>query len=114
MKAYQVKIEIKNSHPPIWRRCVIPSNFTFSQLSVVLNMIMGWSGSHLSDYEFRKQRISISEEKEDADFIWGGYQQFQSQDTYLRDFIEGEEWFTYTYDFGDPVGASYHVRKSSD
>jgi hypothetical protein len=101
MKAYQVKIEIKNSHPPIWRRCVIPSNFTFSQLSVVLNMIMGWSGSHLSDYEFRKQRISISEEKEDADFIWGGYQQFQSQDTYLRDFIEGEEWFTYTYDFGD-------------
>ena len=82
MKAYQVKIMIKNSHPPIWRRCIIPSDFTFSQLSVVLNMIMGWSGSHLSDYEFRKQRISISEESEDIDVVFWGYKQLQARNTY--------------------------------
>ena len=46
MKAYQFRIEIKNSKPPIWRRCIVPAGITFSQLSVVLDMVMGWSGYH--------------------------------------------------------------------
>ena len=53
MKAYQLKVSIKNSHPPIWRRCIVPAGITFSQLGVLLNEIMGWSGSHLFSFEFR-------------------------------------------------------------
>lgn len=30
MKAYQLKVQIKNSHPPIWRRVIVPSGITFS------------------------------------------------------------------------------------
>ncbi|HIZ74602.1 MAG TPA: plasmid pRiA4b ORF-3 family protein, partial [Candidatus Mediterraneibacter stercoravium] len=41
------KIPIKGSHPPIWRRCIIPAGITFSQLAVLLNEIMGWKGYHL-------------------------------------------------------------------
>ena len=47
MKAYQVKITVKGSHPPFWRRCIIPAGITFSQLAVLLNEIMGWKGYHL-------------------------------------------------------------------
>ena len=46
MKAYQMKIAIKNSHPPIWRRFIVPAGLSFSQLSIVLNGVMGWCGYH--------------------------------------------------------------------
>ena len=39
MKAYQMKIAIKNSHPPIWRRFIVPAGLSFSQLSIVLNEV---------------------------------------------------------------------------
>lgn len=52
MKAYQLKILIKNSKPPIWRRCIVPAGITFSQLSFILDNVMGWSGYHLSKFEF--------------------------------------------------------------
>lgn len=46
MKAFQLKIAIKNSKPPIWRRVIVPAGITFSQLSLILNEVMGWSGYH--------------------------------------------------------------------
>lgn len=42
MKAFQLKVMIKNSKPPIWRRVVVPSGITFSQLSMIFNEVMGW------------------------------------------------------------------------
>ena len=42
MKAYQLKVQIKESHPPIWRRVIVPAGLSFSQLSVLLNEVMGW------------------------------------------------------------------------
>ena len=54
MKAYQLKIMIKNSKPPIWRRVIVPAGLSFSQLELVLNESMGWAGSHLGSFEFKK------------------------------------------------------------
>ncbi|MDO4677688.1 MAG: plasmid pRiA4b ORF-3 family protein, partial [Eubacteriales bacterium] len=51
MKAYQLKIQIKNSHPPIWRRLIVPAGLSFSQLAVILNEAMGWCGYHLFCFE---------------------------------------------------------------
>ena len=41
MRAFQLKITIKKSKPPIWRRVIVPEGITFSQLSTVLNKAMG-------------------------------------------------------------------------
>ena len=65
MKAYQVKITVKGSHPPIWRRCIIPAGITFSQLAVLLNEIMGWKGYHLFAFQFQDMGICIEEIDED-------------------------------------------------
>ena len=103
MKAYQLKITIKDSKPPIWRRCIIPSGITFSQLSILINEIMGWSGYHLFNFEFYHSQIRVEEETEDSNCFgsFDGYDVAEASTSYINEYMENEEWFTYTYDFGD-------------
>ena len=99
MKAYQLKITIKNSHPPIWRRCVIPAGITFSQLGVLFNEIMGWKGYHLFSFEFRDYGIRVEELEEDYDDPY--YELEEAAETLIDPYMENTKWFTYCYDFGD-------------
>lgn len=99
MKAYQMKIMIKNSHPPIWRRCIVPARLTFSQLGFVLNEVMGWNGSHLFLFDFYHLGIQIEEDPEDLQ--WDDREIMDAIDTPIEPFMDEEDWFTYIYDFGD-------------
>jgi len=102
MKAYQFKIAIKNSHPPIWRRCIVPAGLTFSQLSMILNEIMGWSGYHLFEFEFYHLQLRITED--DGEFEEIGYDFYdfaEASATFINEYMEKQEWFTYIYDLGD-------------
>jgi hypothetical protein len=102
MKAYQLKIVIKNSKPSIWRRCIVPAGITFSQFSIILNKIMGWSSYHLSEFEFYHLELQLREEDEFDDFIpYGDFDLLDSSKTFINEYMEQQEWFTYTYDFGD-------------
>ena len=38
MRAFQLKIVIKNSHPPIWRRIILQEGITFLQLANIFNI----------------------------------------------------------------------------
>lgn len=97
-----MKIVIKNSKPPIWRRCIIPAGITFSQLSIILNKVMGWSGYHLSEYEFYHLQLQLREDDEINDFVplWD-FDLLDSSKIFINEYMEQQEWFTYTYDFGD-------------
>lgn len=101
MKAFQLKIAIKNSKPPIWRRIVVPAGITFSQLSIILNEAMGWSGYHLFDYEFYHLELRITEDAEEYAGGYGPFDYLEASTTYIREYLEENEWFTYTYDLGD-------------
>lgn len=102
MKAYQLKIQIKDSHPPIWRRVIVPAGLSFSQLSIVLNKVMGWCGYHLSSFEFYHLGIKIEEDAyEFEDIGYGDYELMDSSETMIDPYLDSEDWFTYTYDFGD-------------
>lgn len=70
MKAFQLKIVIKNSKPPIWRRLIVPAGITFSQLSMILNEAMGWCGDHLFEFEFYHLGLKVMEEADDFG-CWG-------------------------------------------
>jgi hypothetical protein len=51
MDVFQLKVTLKGTRPPIWRRLLVPSNLTLGQLHYVLQTAMGWTDSHL--HEFR-------------------------------------------------------------
>lgn len=112
MKAYQIKIAIKDSHPPIWRRAIIPAGLSFSQLSVILNEIMGWCGYHLSMFEFFHLKIQIEEEPEEC--FWSEYDKLDAAETRIDEFLDEEEWFTYLYDFGDGWSHRVTIEKRLD
>lgn len=99
MKAYQLKIMIKNSHPPIWRRFIVPARLTFSQLSFILNEVMGWCGGHLFQFEFYHLGIVVEEDPKDMD--WYDKEVLDAAETLIEPFMDSKDWFTYLYDFGD-------------
>lgn len=89
MKAYQMKIAIKDSHPPIWRRFIVPAGLSFSQLSVVLNEVMGWCGYHLSAFEFYYLWVRLEDEPEMDCF--GDFDVYDSAEHIIDSLMESEE-----------------------
>lgn len=94
-----MKIMVKHSHPPIWRRFIVPAGLTFSQLGYILNEVMGWYGGHLSQFDFYHLGIVVEENPEDMD--WYDREVLDATDTPIEPFMDEEDWFTYIYDFGD-------------
>ena len=91
----QLKITLKDSKPPIWRRILVEKNTTFERLHYIIQLTMGWSDSHLHDFEVNKQHISITDEESDADTV-------DSTSVRLENVVASEkDKFLYVYDFGD-------------
>ena len=47
MSAHEIKIELKDSEPLIWRRVVIPIEMTFEKLHIAIQLAMGWQDYNL-------------------------------------------------------------------
>ena len=47
---YQFKITLKRIRPPIWRRIQVPETYTFQDLHVAIQDVMGWEGYHLHEF----------------------------------------------------------------
>ena len=63
MGAYQLKIGIKGSKPPIWRRVTVPEQITFEQLHRIIQIVFQWSDSHLYQFLFRSQKLVVADPK---------------------------------------------------
>ena len=96
MKAYQFKISIVDAHPPLWRRCIVPTQLSLEQLGEAIQVMMGWSGSHLSSFRLPASHRMIYMNDE-----WTGETGDESMLGTLEEDLGSEKWFEYTYDFGD-------------
>jgi hypothetical protein len=48
---FQLKVTLRDSHPPIWRRVQVPKELTLERLHDVLQIVMGWTDSHLHQFK---------------------------------------------------------------
>jgi hypothetical protein len=92
---FQLKITLRDIKPPIWRRVLVPGDFTLYKLHQVIQAIFGWGGYHL--YEVEIGRESYGEPDPD------GMLESKNAKRYRLGQVVGGAGakFRYTYDFGD-------------
>lgn len=50
--SFSLKIQLRGiMKPPIWREVIIPANLTFYQLHDVIQILFGWDGSHIWQFQ---------------------------------------------------------------
>jgi hypothetical protein len=99
-RLYQFKITLLESQPPIWRRIQV-RNGTLDKLHLQIQTAMGWTNSHLHQFEIDGERHG------DPELIDDGFEDFECVDSTIRKISaivpkDGKRFqFTYEYDFGD-------------
>jgi len=125
MKAYQIKIELIDSQPLIWRRVIIPADVTFKRLHDTIQFYMDWWDYHLYEFEFPKEKLIVTNDEEcyeENKFYKKKYKKSkptkeedplgiidriiettirQPQTLKIDKYIEAYNTFEYVYDFGD-------------
>jgi hypothetical protein len=95
-KLYELHIELENIKPPIWRRVLVPGSIKLPKLHDLLQLVMGWTDSHLHSFEFDKKVFSVADADLDAlDML--------DEKKYTLESALGDALreFVYEYDFGD-------------
>ena len=138
-QATTVRITLRDSKPPIWRRVAVPSDITLGQLHEVIQIAMGWTNSHLHQFMLKDKslinrdpnviaRLSDEGRYDDIFAATRGIRVFVTKVTPFGDptEMEGEDEdaitlaevcpkvkskLTYEYDFGDGWEHTIEVQK---
>jgi len=85
---YLLKIQLLDIEPAIWRRFVVPASID------VIQIVMGWTDSHLHEFTIGNKRYTEYPESKEDGLVCGRYR--------LGDLIKQKgRTFSYLYDFGD-------------
>lgn len=96
---FQFKIELEGSSPKIWRRVVIPANYSFEKLHDIIQHSFGWENQHLAFFSpsgyGSKPVISVQEDNNFQEQV------ISSKVVLQKVFTKEKQTFIYIYDFGD-------------
>lgn len=48
---FQLRVTLVGIEPPVWRRLLVPQDLTLPRLHAVLQVVMGWTNSHLHQFK---------------------------------------------------------------
>ncbi len=97
---YQFKITLLGAQPTIWRRIQV-KDCTLDKLHEHIQAAMGWTNSHLHQFEIKGERYG------DPEFLDDGFEDSECGDSTRTNLSQilpmtGKRFaFTYEYDFGD-------------
>lgn len=101
LQIYELKLEMLDVEPLIWRRLLVPGTITLAQLHDVIQATMGWTNSHLHGFVVGEHSYSDPEfEIEDAK------SEYRYRLARLAPRVRNT--ITYLYDFGD--GWEHQIR----
>ena len=108
--AIHLKVALKHIRPSIWRRVVVPDNFTLGQLHEVIQVTMGWYNCHM--HAFRMPRRGFGPPLRE---FGSGLDAAENEHTTFVGAIlvrKGQK-LIYEYDFGDSWTHQLLVEKIS-
>jgi hypothetical protein len=97
-----LKVTLKGSKPPIWRRLEVPDDVTLDELSDIIQVAFDWAGYHL--YLFETPKGSYGDVELDIDVT-------SDAGVRLTSVAAVGQRLTYTYDFGDDWQHRIEVEK---
>lgn len=99
---YRLKITLKGSKPPIWRRVVVRADMTLDCLHDVIQLSMGWTNDHMHQFITGSGNARTFYGNTDPDFgDMDGEMRDEQRHTVADLAPAAKRKFNYEYDFGD-------------
>jgi len=92
---YRIKVTLKGSKPPIWRRIEVLDRITLAKLHLILQVAMGWTNSHLHHFIMGETYYGEPDPEFGADTV--NEKKVKLSQLPLKE----KSKFHYEYDFGD-------------
>src|SRR5438477_918065 len=94
--AYLLKVSLRGVRPPVWRRIRVAGDLTLRELHHVLQIALGWTDSHLHEFEIGGKRYGMPDPLEDI-----SDPPLDEQNYELNELLQKGSHAEYLYDFGD-------------
>jgi hypothetical protein len=95
---YQLKVQLRDIDPPIWRRVQVWEDTSLAQLHRIIQIVMGWEDCHLHDFVIGRRTYSVP----DPDAAFNERKVMDERRARLnRLLVRVGTAFEYVYDFGD-------------
>ena len=92
---YQLKVTLKDSKPPIWRRVEVADDITLAKLHRIIQAAMGWTDSHWHMFSLGRTSYGVPDPDYDEDV------RDARRYTSNQLLTEPKQKLSYEYDFGD-------------
>lgn len=91
---YQLRVALRDARPPIWRRVLVPGNWSLGAVHYVIQVAMGWTNSHLHQFIVGDDYISLYK-------VEGVTSRNAAKVALAEIALKPKSKFVYEYDFGD-------------
>ncbi len=110
-KVYQVKLQVEDAKPPVWRRVLIDSSIGLKELHGIIQIAFEWSCSKL--HQFRHKKVYYSPDCLVNDEF--GNTHLDETNYKVSDFLKKEkDTLKYEYDFSQWWGVKITLEKKID
>jgi hypothetical protein len=102
----QMRIELRDVTPVVWRRLQVPDGITMADLAEILLLAMGWSNVHLHLFEVGDESYGAADEDAEEDEI-------DESSVIVSEVLEDHDQFDFEYDLGDGWGHDVVIEERS-